>query len=74
MFLFCLVFAMSLCGSVYMCFVVTYWERADLLALVCGVYCEFVTLQLQKKLTRLYIEPWSKITLLAPKCYFIKTQ
>ena len=28
---------MSLCASVYMCFVVTYWERADLLALVCGV-------------------------------------
>ena len=24
-----------------MCFVVTCWERADLLALVCGVYCEF---------------------------------
>ena len=24
-----------------MCFVVTSWERADLLALVCGVYCEF---------------------------------
>ena len=34
---FCLVFAMSLCTSVYMCFVVTCWERADLLALVCGV-------------------------------------
>ena len=32
-----LVFAMSLCTSVYMCFVVTCWERADLLALVCGV-------------------------------------
>ena len=43
MFLFCLVFAMSLCASVYMCFVVTCWERADLLGLVCGVYCEFVT-------------------------------
>ena len=43
MFLFCLVFAMSLCASVYMCFVVTYWERADLLALVCCVYCEFVS-------------------------------
>ena len=37
MFLFCLMFAMSLCASVYMCFVVTCWERADLLALVCGV-------------------------------------
>ena len=34
---FCLVLAMSLCMSVYMCFVVTCWERADLLALVCGV-------------------------------------
>ena len=40
MFLFCLVFAMSLCASVFICSVVTCWERADLLALVCGVYCE----------------------------------
>ena len=31
---------MSLCASVYMCFVVTCWERTDLLALVCGVYYE----------------------------------
>ena len=46
MLLFCLVCAMSLCTSVYMCFVVTYWERADRLALVCGVYCEFVTFPL----------------------------
>ena len=46
MFLFCLVFAMSLCASVYMCLVVTCWERADLLALVCGVNCEFVTFPL----------------------------
>ena len=45
-FLFCLVFAMSLCASVYMCFVVTCWERADLLALVCGVCCEFATFPL----------------------------
>ena len=29
MFLFCLVFAMSLCASVFMCFVVTCWEKAD---------------------------------------------
>ena len=29
MFLFCLVFAMSLCAYVYMCFVATCWERAD---------------------------------------------
>ena len=33
---FCLVFAMSLCASVYMCFVVTCCG-AGLLALVCGV-------------------------------------
>ena len=26
--------------------VVTCWERADLLALVCGVFCEFVTFPL----------------------------
>ena len=36
MFLFCLVFAVSLCASVYLCLVVTCWERADP-ALVCGV-------------------------------------
>ena len=35
-----------LCASVYMCFVVNCWERADLLALVCGVFCEFVTFPL----------------------------
>ena len=29
-----------------MCFAVTCWERADLLALVCGVFCEFVTFPL----------------------------
>ena len=34
---FCLAFDKTLCASVYMCFVVTCWERADLLALVCGV-------------------------------------
>ena len=38
MFLFCLVFAVSLCASVCVC-----WERADLLAVVCGVFCGFVT-------------------------------
>ena len=38
MFLFFPVFAMSLCASVYMCFVVTCWERAEILALDCGVY------------------------------------
>ena len=34
---FCLLFAMPLCMSVYMCLVVTCWERAELLALVCSV-------------------------------------
>ena len=29
-----------------MCFVVTCWERAGLFALVCGVYCEFITFPL----------------------------
>ena len=28
---------LCLCASVFMCLVVTCWERADLLALVCGV-------------------------------------
>ena len=28
---------MPLCASVYMCLVVTCWEKADLLALICGV-------------------------------------
>ena len=45
-FLFCLVFAVSLCVSVCVCFVVACWEGAGLLALVCGVYCEFVTFPL----------------------------
>ena len=31
---FYLAFAVPLCGSVFMCLVVTCWERADLLALV----------------------------------------
>ena len=43
--LFCFVFAMSLCASVYMCLVVTCWEKADLLAFVCS-NCEFVTFPL----------------------------
>ena len=34
---FCLAFAMHLYASVYMCLVVTCWERADLLALGGGV-------------------------------------
>ena len=46
MFLFCIVYAMSLCASVYMCFVATCWERADLLALVLVSKCDFVTFPL----------------------------
>ena len=42
MFLFCLVFAMF-CARLFIC---ALWERADLLALVCGVFCEFVTFPL----------------------------
>ena len=34
---FCLVVAMLMYTSVYICLVVPCWERADLLALVCGV-------------------------------------
>ena len=34
---FCVLFVMPLCVSDYLCLVVTCWERADLLALVCGV-------------------------------------
>ena len=34
---FCLAFVMPLCASVYVWLVVTCWERADLLAFVCGV-------------------------------------
>ena len=30
-------------ASVFCCLVVTCWERADLLALVCDVYCVVVT-------------------------------
>ena len=40
---FSLVFTVPLCASVYMCFVVTCWERPDLLALV---WCLTVSLSL----------------------------
>ena len=51
LYLFCLVFAMSLCASVYVCFVVACWGGgggggAGLLALVCGVFCGFVAFPL----------------------------
>ena len=54
LFFFCLVFAMPLFTSVYMCFVVTCCERADLLALVCGVL-------LSLSLSHWY--PWSGVVL-----------
>ena len=44
MFLFCLVFAMSLCASVYMCFVVTCWERGG--PLCSRLWCLIVSLSL----------------------------
>ena len=37
LFLSCACYVMPLCASVYLCLVVTGWERADLLALVGGV-------------------------------------
>ena len=42
--LFCLVFATSLCTSVYMCFVVTCWESADLFG--SRLWCLTVSLSL----------------------------
>ena len=44
MFFFCLVFAVPLCTSAYMCLLVTCWERADRLAHV--FWCLTVTLSL----------------------------
>ena len=43
---FCLVFVMPMCASVYLCLVVTCRERADFLALVCGVLLWNVTFSL----------------------------
>ena len=41
-----LVLAMPLCASVYMCRVVTCWDRADLLYSFLVSNCEFVTFPL----------------------------
>ena len=46
MFLFCLVFAMSLRASVYMCFVVTCWEKLTSWLSFVVSNCEFVTFPL----------------------------
>ena len=43
---FCLVFAMPLCASVYMCLVVNYWERADL------IFAPLLTFTLKYELSR----------------------
>ena len=43
---FCLVFVMPVFASIYLCHVVTCWERTDLLALVCGVLLWFVNFPL----------------------------
>ena len=40
LFMFCVCHAFA---SVHCCLVVTYWERSDLLALVCKFNCVFVT-------------------------------
>ena len=66
---FCLVFVMLSCASVYPCLVVTCWERADLLALVCDVSswsCPF--------LIGILGQVWCLIVSiidLCPFCYFI---
>ena len=52
MFFFFLVFAMLLCASVYMCLVVTCWERAGL---------SFVLSNCDLSLSHLY--PWSDVVL-----------
>ena len=43
---FCLVFAMPLCASVYLCLVVTCWEKADPWLSFVMSNCEFVTFPL----------------------------
>ena len=48
--IFCLMFAMLLCTSLYMCLVVTCWERADHLSLICGVH--LLTLNLFIKVSK----------------------
>ena len=46
MFLFCLVFAMSLCASVYICFVVACWEQLTSWLSFVMSNCQFVTFPL----------------------------
>ena len=43
LFLLCMSCVCHAFASVYCCHVMTCWEKADLLALVCDVYCVFVT-------------------------------
>ena len=55
MFLFCLVFVVSLCASVYMCFVVTCWEKGWPLG--SRLWC------LTASLSRSHLYPWSGVVL-----------
>ena len=69
---FCLVVAMPLCASVYMCLVVTCWDRADLLALFVVSKCEFVTFPLVSWVgcdTPLY-----RFLIFAPYTYFATSE
>ena len=65
-FLSCLV--MLSCASLYWCLVVPCLERADLLALVCDVYCEGVTFQLVilGQVWAWLIDSWSLPSFLLP--------
>ena len=57
-------FVMLSCASVYWYPVVTCWERADLLASVCDVYCEVVPFPL------LFLVRCGNILLTVPRRYF----
>ena len=52
-------------ASVHSCLVVTCWERADLLALVCDVHCGFVTFP-----DGILGQVWYLIVLIPDLCHF----
>ena len=62
LFVYCVCHAFA---SVHCCLVVTSRERADLLALVCDVYCYFVTFQLG-----ILGQVWYLIVLIPDPCCF----
>ena len=75
MFLVCLVFAMSLYASVHMCFVVTCWERADLLAsFVCCFFLFDLILYVPSTIFQLYRDgsSWVEPVLKEDKCILLK--